>query len=90
METQLFNVTKEVITGLLPVPYAPITIGKAEVPDLFIVIDPKNVSPRLSKPESPGWRLLKKEFNLPNVFHGKEALRAWVEVRESSPETEEK
>ncbi len=65
-------------------------MGALAVPDLFIIIDPKNVSPLLNNTESPGRRVLKKAFNLLIVFQGEEEFCAWIEVLESSPETEEK
>ncbi len=66
------------------------TIGALEEPDLEIVMVPKKVSPRFNNTKSPGCRLVKKEFNLFNDFHGVEEFWAWVEVLESSPDIAEK
>ena len=67
---QEVTLERPVITGAGPEPYAPIVIGEPEEPDLEIVIEPSKTSPRLKKTKSPGWRLLKNELNLDNVFHG--------------------
>ena len=62
--------TKPVMTGFAPAPHEAITIGKAAVPDLVMVMVPVKVSPHLNNTESPGFMLVKNEFNLVMVCQG--------------------
>jgi hypothetical protein len=45
-----------------------------DVPDFATLIDPTKVSPLLNNTESPGSKLVKKEFNLVIDFHGVEVF----------------